>query len=132
MAGEYRVDTLAVPETIGLLHELLDRVRAEHPDVQSTDIMLFETAVIEIANNVVEHGRPPGELSYSFTLADAPDRLRGLLSEGGEALPELSFKMPGHMSEEGRGLALAKMALDDLEYARVDGRNEWRMTRVRR
>ena len=26
MAGEYRVDTLAVPETLNQLHDLLDRV----------------------------------------------------------------------------------------------------------
>ena len=75
MAGDYRVDTLAVPETINLLHDLLARVRAEHPDVQSTDLMLFETAVIEIANNVVEHGMPPGTIKYSFTLEVEPDRL---------------------------------------------------------
>lgn len=132
MAGEYRVDTLAVPETIDLLHALLDRVRAEHPDVQSTDIMLFETAVIEIANNVVEHGRPPGTIRYSFTLDVEPDRLKGRLSDGGPPLPELRFSMPGVDSEEGRGLALAKMALDELEYVRVNDHNEWRMTRVRR
>ncbi|WP_392544483.1 ATP-binding protein [Oryzobacter telluris] len=132
MAGNYRVDTLAVPETLNLLHDLLDRVRTDHPDVERTDLMLFETAVIEIANNVVEHGRPPGTVHYSFTLDVEPDKLRGLLSEGGEALPELRFVMPGHDSEEGRGLALAKMALDDLEYERVGDHNEWRMTRVRR
>ena len=132
MAGEYRVDSLAVPENLQLLHDLLDRVRDDHPDLERTDVMLFETAVIEIANNVVEHGRPPGTVHYSFTLDVEPDRLRGVLSEGGDELPELRFVMPGHDSEEGRGLALAKMALDDLEYARVEDKNEWRMTRVRR
>ena len=64
MDGDYRVDTLAVPETLNLLHDLLDRVRDENPDVEATDLMLFETAVIEIANNVVEHGRPPGTIRY--------------------------------------------------------------------
>jgi serine/threonine-protein kinase RsbW len=132
MAGEYRVDTLAVPETTDLLHALLDRVRADHPDVESTDLMLFETAVIEIANNVVEHGTPPGTVTYSFTLEVQPDRLCGQLSDGGPALPELRFSMPAVDSEEGRGLALAKMALDELEYARVGDHNEWTMTRVRR
>lgn len=132
MAGEYRVDTLAVPETINLLHDLLDRVRVDHPDVRSTDLMLFETAVIEIANNVVEHGMPPGTIKYSFTLDVEPDRLCGQLSDGGPPLPELRFAMPAVDSEEGRGLALAKMALDELEYARVGDHNEWKMTRVRR
>lgn len=132
MAGEYRVDTLAVPETLELLHDLLDRVREEHPDVERTDLMLFETAVIEIANNVVEHARPPGTIHYSFTLDVAPDKLHGLLSDGGPPLPQVLAVLPSDDAEHGRGLALARMALDELEYERVDDHNEWRMTRVRR
>lgn len=132
MAGEYRVDTLAVPETLELLHDLLDRVREEHPDVERTDLMLFETAVIEIANNVVEHGRPPGTIHYSFTLDVGADKLHGLLSDEGPPLPQVLAVLPSDEAENGRGLALARMALDELEYERVDDHNEWRMTRVRR
>ena len=132
MAGDYRVDTLAVPETLNLLHDLLDRVRTDHPDVEGTDLMLFETAVIEIANNVVEHGRPPGTVRYSFTLDVAPDKLLGHLSDGGAALPEADVAMPDVDSEHGRGLALARVALDDLVYERVGDHNEWTMVRRRR
>ena len=94
MAGEYRVDTLAVPETLNLLHDLLDRVREEHPELESTDVMLFETAVIEIANNVVEHGRPPGTIRYSFVLDVDSDKLLGHLSDGGPPLEESERPMP--------------------------------------
>ena len=132
MAGDYRVDTLAVPETINLLHDLLARVRADHPDVQSTDLMLFETAVIEIANNVVEHGRPPGTIRYSFTLDVESDQLLGHLSDGGPPLEDPYAPMPGTDSENGRGLALARIALDDLVYERVGEHNEWTMIRRRR
>jgi serine/threonine-protein kinase RsbW len=132
MDGEYRVDTLAVPETLNLLHDLLDRVRDEHPDVEATDLMLFETAVIEIANNVVEHGRPPGTIRYSFTLEVGSDELLGHLRDGGPPLEGPERAMPGTDSENGRGLALARVALDDLEYERVDDHNEWTMVRRRR
>lgn len=132
MAGEYRVDTLAVPETLNLLHDLLDRVRQDHPDVAGTDLMLFETAVIEIANNVVEHGRPPGTIRYSFTLEVDPHTLRGHLSDGGPPLAESVVSMPDVESEQGRGLALARVALDALAYERVDDHNEWTMVRHRR
>ena len=104
MGGEYRVDTLAVPETLNLLHDLLDRVRGEHPDVEATDLMLFETAVIEIANNVVEHGRPPGTIRYSFTLDVESDQLLGHLRDGGPPLEESERAMPDTDSENGRGL----------------------------
>ena len=132
MAGEYRVDTLAVPETLNLLHDLLDRVRDDHPDVESTDLMLFETAVIEIANNVVEHGRPPGTIRYSFVLDVDSDKLLGHLSDGGPPLEGSERPMPDITSENGRGLALARVALDDLEYERVGDHNEWTMVRRRR
>lgn len=132
MAGDYRVDTLAVPETLNLLHDLLDRVRDDHPDVEGTDLMLFETAVIEIANNVVEHGRPPGTIRYTFVLDVEHDRLLGRLSDGGPPLAECERDMPGPDSEHGRGLALARIALDDLTYERVDQHNEWTMVRRRR
>ena len=108
MGGEYRVDTLAVPETLNLLHDLLDRVRDENPDVEATDLMLFETAVIE------------------------SDQLLGHLRDGGPPLEESERAMPDTDSENGRGLALARVALDDLEYERVDDHNEWTMVRRRR
>jgi len=129
MTGEYRLDTLAVPETLSLLHDLLDRVRAEHPDLEHTDLALFETAVIEIANNVVEHGRPPGTIRYSFTLDVSADELLGHLRDGGPPLADSEQQMPDTDSETGRGLALARVALDDLEYERVDDHNEWTMLR---
>ena len=132
MVGDYRVDTLALPETLGLVHELLDRVRADHPDVAPTDLMLFETAVIEIATNVVEHGRSPGTIHYSFTLEVRADRLLGRLRDDGPPLPESERPMPSTDSEDGRGLAIARVALDDLVYQRVDGHNEWTMRRRRR
>src|SRR5690349_3804625 len=132
MVGEYRVDTLAVPETLNLLHDLLDRVREEHPELESTDLMLFETAVIEIANNVVEHGRPPGTVRYTFVLDVDNDKLLGHLSDGGPPLEESEHPMPDVESEDGRGLALARVALDDLEYHRVGDHNEWTMVRRRR
>jgi serine/threonine-protein kinase RsbW len=132
MDGDYRVDTLALPETLALVHDLLDRVRAEHPELAATDLMLFETAVIEIATNVVEHGCAPGTIHYSFTLEVRSDRLLGRLRDAGPPLSESERPMPDTDSEGGRGLAIARVALDDLDYRRVDGHNEWTMVRRRR
>ena len=72
---------------------------------------------------------PPG---YSFTLDVESHRLLGLLRDGGPPLPEVERVMPDTDSENGRGLALARVALDDLEYERVDDHNEWTMVRRRR
>jgi len=56
----------------------------------------------------------------------------GHLRDGGPPLEEAVTAMPDTDSENGRGLALARVALDDLEYERVDGHNEWTMVRRRR
>lgn len=139
MAGDtrrYQADGIAVPASIDQLHELLERVAAEHPEVAAADLMLFETAVIELAGNIVEHGRPEGEVTFDFTLDVHPDRLEALLRDTGYPLPEGSdpdgATMPDAWAEDGRGLALAGAALDELAYEREPEANAWRLVRRRR
>lgn len=133
MAGDYRLDGLATPVVLEELHDLLTRVRADHPDVAADDLMLFETAVIEIAGNVVEHGLPPGQVPYSFVLDVAPSRVTGVLSHEGDRLEgSLGRDMPGDDAENGRGLPLAELALDDLTYHHEAGVSRWLLTRERR
>jgi serine/threonine-protein kinase RsbW len=56
MSGDYVLDGLAVPESLNLLQDLLEEVGQEHPELAASDLMLFETAVIEVAGGVVERG----------------------------------------------------------------------------
>jgi serine/threonine-protein kinase RsbW len=131
---EYALEGLAVPESLNLLHDLLDQVSREHPDINSADLMLFETAVIEVAGNVVEHGRPPGKVAWSFRIDIRPDQLEASLSDSGAEYPGGTWgtQMPADpMQENGRGLALATAVLDSLSYDRRDEANHWRMTRRR-
>jgi serine/threonine-protein kinase RsbW len=131
MTGDYLLDGLAVPDSLNLLHDLLEQVGGEHPELTASDLMLFETAVIEVAGNVVEHGKPPGEVSWTFRLAVRPDRLEGTLSDSGEEYPGGAWgtDMPDTMEEDGRGLALATAVLDSLVYERAGDVNEWTMVR---
>lgn len=135
MAGEseYVIEALAVPETIGDLHELLALVGRENADVSATDLMMFETAVIEIAANVVEHGRPEGQVFYTFRLWLLDDRIEAALSDSGDELYDkpLVATLPNEMAERGRGLALAEAVLDELVYERRDERNTWKMIKLR-
>jgi serine/threonine-protein kinase RsbW len=131
MTGDYLLDGLAVPDSLNLLHDLLEQVGGEHPELTASDLMLFETAVIEVAGNVVEHGKPPGEVSWTFRLAVRADRLEGTLSDSGEEYPGGAWgtDMPDTMEEDGRGLALATAVLDSLVYERAGDVNEWTMVR---
>jgi len=133
MAGEYALRGLAVPESLNRLQDLLDQVRREHPELDETDVSMFETAIVEIHGNVVEHGHPPGQVIYAFELEVSSDRLVGILADTGVAAPDLSGmdELPDEMAESGRGLWLAKATLDDLQYARAGDRNTWKLVRNR-
>jgi serine/threonine-protein kinase RsbW len=134
VTGDYVLEGLAVPESLDLLHDLLERVGSEHPDIDAGDLMMFETAVIEVAGHVVEHGRPPGDGTWAFRLSVRPDRLEAQLSDSGEEYPGGTWgtSMPTDLlQEDGRGLALATAVLDALEYERSAGVNHWTMRRGR-
>ena len=131
MSGDYLLDGLAVPESLNLLQDLLEEVGQEHPELASSDLMLFETAVIEVAGNVVEHGQPSGRVRWRFRLSVREDRLEATLSDSGEEYPGGAWGtvMPDAMEEDGRGLALATAVLDSLVYERAGDVNEWSMVR---
>lgn len=131
MAGdEFTLEGWAVPEGLADLHGLVERARAAHPEAGEEAFMMLETAAIEIAGNVVEHGLPPGRVWWSFTLRVDDEALEGVLADDGQKYEgDLSAMMPDPLAESGRGIALAKAALDELTYSRHDGKNVWTMRR---
>jgi serine/threonine-protein kinase RsbW len=132
MAGDYELDGFAVPQELDKLHALLARIGEEHPDVSASDLMMFETAVTEVANNVIEHGVPSGRVHWTFALEVRPEELRAVLRDEGEAFTgEIRTDMPDELSESGRGLPIADLVLDELAYQRDGSHNVWRMVRRR-
>lgn len=131
MGGRYHSSGRATVDGLGVLHDLLERARGEHPEVEPLDLAMLETALIEIVGNVVEHGMPPGGLHYEFWLEVSGDELRGLLVETGDPVVVEPHDLAGDgLAESGRGLPLARAALTDFRYERrSDGTNAWTMTR---
>jgi hypothetical protein len=72
--------------------------------------MMFETAVIEVAGNVVEHRRPPGHVTWAFRLSVLGDRLEARLSDSGEEYPggTWGISMPADLLQEKRPRAAAR------------------------
>ncbi|WP_425956134.1 ATP-binding protein [Xylanimonas sp. McL0601] len=127
---DYVLEGFAVPGGLDHVHALLERAGAEHPEIDPTDLMLFETAVIEIANNVVEHGRPEGEVRWRLTLRVGENEIEAeLVDSGQEFTPRLGADMPAASAESGRGLPMAEAVLDRMELTRVDTANRWHMLR---
>lgn len=132
---EYTIEQLAVPDSLQELHALLEQIGTEHPQVDESDLMMFETAVIEIAGNVIEHGTPSGQVVFVFHFTIHQDRLECRLSDtSARPVPAIDTpSMPQDPSnEDGRGLALAHAVLDRMECRHEDGINHWTLVRNRR
>jgi len=122
-----------VPATL----ESIDVVQAEFDEWWTTladDNMktrfAFETAIVEIAANIVEHTqRVEGQSGrgYSLELAATDAEVTAIFTDNGKPADiDLSTVTMADIDEEsGRGLALAIAALDSLDYRRVGGRNVW-------
>lgn len=131
----YRLSALAELESLALLHELIERLAAENPELASIDVSLLETAMVELLNNVIEHGGQVGAEPAEFTVeieVDA-DRLRArLFDNGAEGPGPVGRSMPEVWAENGRGIALAEAVVDELTYERDDtGQNVWTLVRSR-
>lgn len=122
-----------VPATI----ESIDVVQAEFAEwwtelgEPSTETRFkFETAVVEIATNIVEHTHRAEGASgrgYSLELTGGASEVTAVFEDNGKPADiDLStVTMAGIDDESGRGLALAIAALDSLDYRRASGRNIW-------
>jgi len=127
---EYVLEGFAVPDQLDAVHSLLAQAAGDHPDLDPMDVMLFETAIIEIANNVVEYGRPEGEVRWKFVIRVHKDTIEAELDDTGQMfMPEQGKAMPGEDAEGGRGLPMAEALLDKIEFKRLTDTNHWRMVR---
>ncbi|HYP46093.1 MAG TPA: ATP-binding protein [Propionibacteriaceae bacterium] len=101
------------------------------PFVPEDDRLMFELAVLEVAGNIVVHSVPTPTW-YLFELDINRQRLAGVLKDNaGRAAASLdTARMPDETAEGGRGLALAKAALDVLQYDGATG-NCWTLVRLR-
>jgi len=119
------------PTLLDAVYELLGGLWADEPHIPETDRMMFETAVTEIAGNIVGHGGVDVEMT--LRLWARPDRVVARFEDNGRALsPDFvtAAEMPGDLDESGRGVALAKAAVDEVRYQREGEHNEWTLVRL--
>jgi len=132
--NRYERSVPAEPEQLEHLHDLIDETRRGWPEVASGDFDMVETAVIELAGNVVRHGRTSGVVEITLIVQVDPDAIRATLVDAGEKL-EIDLRdgqMPEEMSESGRGIAMARVVVDELKFEHAGGLNTWEMVRFRR
>jgi serine/threonine-protein kinase RsbW len=91
--------------------------------------VLFELAVCEIAANIIEHARPPSVhlhlgIHAGSVVAEFTDAGHGWDGPPGPA------EMVDQLLERGRGLTLARAALDEMAYERLGQTNRWRLSKL--
>jgi serine/threonine-protein kinase RsbW len=130
----YHAAVPADPDSLALLHDLIERARRDWPDVAASDFDLLETAVIEIAANVARHGRGSGATDVTLTVSVFEDALEATLVDGGRPLDVdlRAAELPPDLAESGRGIALVRNAVDSVAYEHDERGNVWRLHRRRR
>ena len=121
----------AGPECLDAIHDLLDRLWYARASIDDTDRAMFTTAVLEIANNIVTHNDPESRVSLSLAVTADSDVLRAeLRDDGSPAMVNTEVPtLPDDFAGSGRGLAMARMALDDFRYERAEEQNRWQLER---
>jgi serine/threonine-protein kinase RsbW len=123
-------DIAASIASIDIVQAEFDQWWATLGDENIATRFALETAVVEIATNIVEHThRAEGTTGRRFSLefsASETEVTAIFVDNGMPADIDLSTVTMADVDDEsGRGLALSLAALDSLDYRHADGRNVW-------
>lgn len=128
----YHLLAPARPQSIELAHDVISQLWTHEPMPSVTDRIRFETAVIEILANIVEHAArlDPPDVSprqFDLTVAMDADKIEARFSDDGKPseIDLAQVTMPSEDAEDGRGLALTLASVDDLSYERIGPVNHW-------
>ena len=124
-----------VPESLELVHDLLEQVWESEAGIELMERIRFETALIEVASNIIEHSKPADSdpIRFRLELECSPERLYAEFHDNAKpagidlsaAPPPEELSSLENISSSGRGLALAKVALDEFSYAKLNPGNKW-------
>ena len=121
--ASHLLQATAGPELLEPVHDLLARLWADEPGVDERDRIRFEIAVAEVAANIAEHGA--GAVHVSLRLFSSPDRIQAVFEDDGAPVEARPEQPPAGDAERGRGLLLARSAVDRFSYERDGATNRW-------
>jgi serine/threonine-protein kinase RsbW len=121
------------PDDIDTVQDYVQRVWAAAPDLDSMDKLKFETAIVELAANVIQHADEGNGVTATVVVTVDGERIRGSVadSSGASSVTLAPREMPDEMAESGRGIAFIQRLVDVLHYERRDGENLWMIEKIR-
>jgi serine/threonine-protein kinase RsbW len=129
-AWERTVLLLVPPNDVDEVHESVDDFWRLNADLGDAERIRFETALVELAGNVIEHAEGNERLLCELTLQRTATALEAVLSDSGAEV-RVPFRAmmpdPEEMAESGRGVALIELLMDDFTYERDPDGNRWRL-----
>ena len=121
------------PDDIELVHDLLDSLFAERADVGARDRMEFETALVELVSNVIQHAVSTTAVLCRLVVTVDDEALRAELVDTADppGVDTGPREMPDAFAESGRGIALIQALVTDFDYERTASRNLWSIRKDR-
>jgi len=119
------------PGDVDAVHSLLEDVWADAPGIPMMERFKFETALLELASNVVKHADDGSGLRCTLEIDAHPASIEATVLDDGEPSDIeilVPRDMPDVLSESGRGLAMIQALVDDLAYSREGSTNRWRIS----
>jgi serine/threonine-protein kinase RsbW len=115
------------PDDLDTVQDYIQRVWSTAPGVDEMDKLKFETALVELAANIISHANGGHGVEGNLSITIDDERIRGLITDSsGASEVELGRRaMPDEMAESGRGIAFIQRLVDVLHYERRDGENLW-------
>jgi serine/threonine-protein kinase RsbW len=122
------------PDDLDTVQDYIQRVWSASPDLDSMDKMKFETALVELAANIIKYSNEGQGVDGSVSITVDEHRIRCSITDTAEAsdVPLGTRAMPGLDAESGRGIAFIQRLVDVLHYERRDGGNLWMIEKVRK
>jgi serine/threonine-protein kinase RsbW len=114
-------------DDVDLVHDFLAESFASFGIVEPEARMAFETALVELVGNVIQHADDGGGITCRLVVRYENGSLVASLTDsaepGGFVLSRRG--MPDPLAESGRGLALVQLLVDELDYQQLDGHGHW-------
>jgi serine/threonine-protein kinase RsbW len=121
------------PDDLDTVHDYIQRVWTEHPDLDDMDKLMFETALVELAANIIQHANGGRGVEGTLSIAVTEERIRCEItdSSGASNVALAAREMPDEAAESGRGIAFIQRLVDVLHYERRNATNMWMIEKIR-